>query len=216
LRPAAAGKGILSIREKTMSREIEVNRRQFLAASLIAALGMVRHASGASCPTTQDNPSGPFYIPGAPFQSHLAPGNQPGERLRISGRVLAAGSCEPLASAGGHYYGLEAARTLKPEEFLLRGRIRTGADGRYSFDTILPGNYRVSETWVRPRHIHYTVSHPSSRSLTTQLYFEGDPQNASDPMVKSALIIPLKRSQGERAAAAFEGIFDIVLASVRG
>jgi len=208
-----------------MSRENEINRRQFLAASLIAALGMVRHASGASCPTTQDNPSGPFYIPGAPFQSQLAPGNLPGERLRIEGRVLAAGSCEPLAGAvvdvwhastGGFYYGLEATRPLKPEEYLLRGRIRTGADGRYSFDTILPGNYRVSETWVRPRHIHYTVSHPSCRSLTTQLYFEGDPQNASDPMVKSALIIPLRRTPGKGGAAAFEGIFDIALASVRG
>ena len=203
-----------------MSREFEVNRRQFLAASLIAALGMVRHASGASCTATQDNPSGPFYIPGAPFQSQLAPGNLPGDRLRISGRILAAGSCEPLAgavvdvwhaSAGGHYYGLEASRLLKSEEFLLRGRIRTGADGRYSFDTILPGNYRVTETWVRPRHIHYTVSHPSRQSLTTQLYFEGDPQNASDPMVKPALIIPLKRSQRVKDAATLEGTFDIVL-----
>lgn len=208
-----------------MSRENEINRRQFLAAGLIAAIGMVGNASGASCPATQDNPSGPFYIPGAPFQNRLAPGNLPGERLRISGRVLAAGSCEPLAGAvvdvwhastGGYYYGLEASRPLKPEEYLLRGRIRTGADGRYSFDTILPGNYRVSETWVRPRHIHYTVSHPSRRSLTTQLYFEGDSHNAGDPMVKPALIIPLRRIQGEVGAAAFEGVFDIVLASIRG
>ena len=190
----------------TVISENEVNRRQFLAAGLIAALGMVRQASGASCPATQDNPSGPFYIPGAPFQSRLAPGDLPGERLRISGRVIVAGSCEPLAgavvdvwhaSAGGYYYGLEAARPLKPEEFLLRGRIRTGADGRYAFDTILPGNYRVSETWLRPRHIHYTVSHPSRRSLTTQLYFEGDPRNADDPLVKSALIIPLRSRKGE-------------------
>lgn len=203
-----------------MISENEINRRQFLAAGLIAAFGMVRQASGASCPATQDNPSGPFYIPGAPFQSRLAPGNLPGERLRISGRVLAADSCEPLAgavvdvwhaSAGGYYYGLEAARPLKPEEYLLRGRIRTGADGRYVFDTILPGNYRVSETWLRPRHIHYTVSHPSRRSLTTQLYFEGDPRNADDPMVKSALIIPLSSRKAEGAAVAFEGTFDIVL-----
>ena len=105
---------------------------------------------------------------------------------------------------------------LKSDEYLLRGRIRAGADGRYSFDTILPGNYRVTETWLRPRHIHYTVSHPSRQSLTTQLYFEGDPQNSSDPMVKPALIIPLKRSQGKEAAAALEGTFDIVLTNIRG
>ena len=204
-----------------MNGENEINRRQFMVASLFASLGMmVRNAFGASCAATHDNPSGPFYLAGAPFRNQLAPENLAGERLRIAGRVLAAGSCEPLAgavvdvwhaSSGGHYYGLEASQPLKPEDYLLRGRIRTGADGRYSFDTILPGNYRVSETWVRPRHIHYIVSHPSRQSLTTQLYFEGDPNNATDPMVQSSLIIPLSRRPGEGAVAAFEGTFDITL-----
>jgi protocatechuate 3,4-dioxygenase beta subunit len=115
------------------------------------------------------------------------------------------------ASTNGFYYGLEATRPLSPEEYLLRGRIRTGADGRYSFDTILPGNYRVSETWVRPRHIHYKISHPTQQSLTTQLYFEGDPHNRTDPMVKAPLIIHLSRRLGARGAAAYEGAFDIVL-----
>jgi protocatechuate 3,4-dioxygenase beta subunit len=203
-----------------MSEENEVNRRQFLAGSLIAALGMmVRPAFAASCSATADNPSGPFYLAGAPYQSRLAPETLPGERLRIAGRVLAANSCAPLAgavvdvwhaNANGYYYGLEAPQPLKPEDYLLRGRIRTGADGRYTFDTILPGNYRVSESWVRPRHIHYIVSHPTYQSLTTQLYFEGDPQNSRDSLVKSSLIIPLQR-QGEGAGVAFEGIFDIVL-----
>jgi protocatechuate 3,4-dioxygenase beta subunit len=113
-----------------MNTEKKVNRRQFLAVSLMAAFGLVQPVAGASCPLTQENPSGPFYLPGAPFQNQLAPNNLPGERLRISGRVLAVSSCEPLdgaivdvwhASSGGYYYGLEAT------------------------------HYRVSETWVRPR-----------------------------------------------------------------
>jgi len=208
-----------------MSMKFEVNRRQFLAASLMAALGMVRPVAGASCLVTADNPPGPFYIPNAPFRNRLAPEKQPGELLRISGRVLSSSGCGPLsgavvdvwhASSGGFYYGMEATRPLKPEEYLLRGRIRTGADGRYSFYTILPGNYRVSENWVRPRHIHYIVSHPSCKSLTTQLYFEGDPNNRTDPIVKAPLIIPLKRRQGEGSAVAYEGVFDIVLTSGSG
>jgi protocatechuate 3,4-dioxygenase beta subunit len=203
-----------------MSMKIEVNRRQFLTFTLMAALGAGRYAAGAGCPATEDNPEGPFYIPGAPFRNRLAPNNLPGERLRISGRVYSAPGCEPLADAvvdvwhastNGFYYGLEATRPLTPEEYLLRGRIRTGADGRYSFDTILPGNYRVSETWVRPRHIHYKISHPTRQSLTTQLYFEGDPHNRTDPMVKAPLIIHLNRRLGAGGAAAYEGTFDIVL-----
>jgi protocatechuate 3,4-dioxygenase beta subunit len=205
-----------------MNTENELNRRQFLTVAVVAALGMVRPAAGAGCPVTEDNPPGPFYLPGAPFRSKLAPDSQPGERLVISGRVLAAPGCAPLAGAvvdvwhastAGFYYGLEASRPLKPEEYLLRGRIRTGEDGRYSFDTILPGKYQVNENWVRPRHIHYIVSHPTRQSLTTQLYFEGDPHNLTDPMVKSPLIIPLKRLQGKGSAAAYEGTFDIVLSS---
>lgn len=208
-----------------MDLNIEVNRRHFLAASLMAALGMVRPAAGAACLVTEDNPPGPFYIPGAPFRDRLAPGNQPGERLRITGRVVSGADCKPLAgavvdvwhaSSGGYYYGLEAVKPLKPEEYLLRGRIRTGADGRYAFDTILPGNYRVTETWVRPRHIHYIVSHPARGSLTTQLYFAGDPNLRTDPIAKAPLIIPLKRRQGEGGAIAYEGVFDIVLAGGKG
>jgi protocatechuate 3,4-dioxygenase beta subunit len=201
-----------------MKTRSEINRREFLTATVAALLAMSGLAAGAGCPTTEDNPEGPFYVPGAPFRDRLAPEGFPGERLRISGRVSAAPGCEPLAgaiidvwhaSSTGSYYGLEATRPLKPEEFLLRGRIRTGADGRYSFDTILPGNYRVTESWVRPRHIHYKVNHPSRPTLTTQLYFTGDPRNDTDPMVKKSLIIPLQRRQGD--GAGFAGTFDIVL-----
>lgn len=208
-----------------MRPKIEFNRREFLTATLAAALGMVGPAvtaTAAGCPATADNPEGPFYIPGAPFRSPLAPADQPGERLRIAGRVLAASGCEPLAgavvdvwhaSAAGYYYGLEATRPLRPEEFLLRGRIRAGEDGRYAFDTVLPGNYKVSETWVRPRHIHFIVSHPAHPRLITQLYFAGDPQNQTDPLVKNSLIIPLKPRQGEGGSVGHEGAFDIVLGS---
>jgi protocatechuate 3,4-dioxygenase beta subunit len=207
-------------KEVPMGARNEINRREFLTASLAVLLGFAGLAEGSGCPSTENNPEGPFYIPGAPFRNRLAPDNQPGERLRIAGRVFAATGCEPLAgavvdvwhaSAAGFYYGLEATRPLKAEEFVLRGRIRTGEDGGYTFDTILPGNYRVTETWTRPRHIHYIVSHPSRRSLTTQLYFEGDPDNKTDPLLKPSLIIPLKRRPG--AGTGYEGTFDIVLSA---
>lgn len=200
-----------------------LSRRQFLAATLLAVLALARRSEGASCTLTEDNPAGPFYIPGAPFfTDRLAPEKLPGERLRIAGRVLGGPACTPLAgavldiwhaNAKGFYSGLEASRPLKPEEYRLRGRIRTDAQGRYAFDTILPGNYRVDEDWVRPRHIHFIISHPGHASLTTQLYFEGDPANQTDALVKRSLIIPLKRSQGAGGAVSHEGTFDIVLAA---
>jgi protocatechuate 3,4-dioxygenase beta subunit len=206
-----------------------IDRRRFLAAGLVAgvASGLAavlaagrRIARAAGCPATADNPAGPFYVPGAPFRSPLVSATEPGDRLRIEGRVLGGPGCDPLtgavvdvwhANSDGFYSGLEATRPLRPEDFVCRGRILTGEDGRYAFDTVVPGSYRVTREWTRPRHIHYTVSHASRKSLTTQLYFEGDPQNAKDPMVKPALIIPLKRIENSGTAVAYQGTFDVVL-----
>jgi len=191
-------------------------RRAFILGALAALAGLVRPASAARCSLTEPNPAGPFYLPGAPLRSRLAPEDFPGERLRISGRVLGADGCTPLAgamvdvwhaSSAGYYYGMEATPPLKPEHYLLRGRIATGADGSYAFDSILPGRYRITETLTRPRHIHYRITHPDHRELITQLYFEGDPHNGSDPLVRSPLIIPLR----PRSGGGSEGTFDIVL-----
>lgn len=209
-----------------MTRSID--RRRFLVAGLTAGLttgltallAAARAVERSVCASTEDNPEGPFYLPGAPFRSQLAPAREPGDRLRIAGRVLGGPDCEPLAgavvdvwhaSSDGFYAGLEAPKPLKPEDYHFRGRIRTAQDGSYAFDTVVPGAYRVDRERMRPRHIHYTVSHPSCRSLTTQLYFAEDPLHAGDPMVKPSLIIPLLRQGGTGATAAFEGTFDIVL-----
>ena len=66
----------------------------------------------------------------------------------------------------------------------------------------------------RPAHIHVKVSHPSARSLTTQIYFAGDPWNEKDSLVDRRLIIPLERerSGGETV---WNGAFDFVLEGTR-
>ena len=58
------------------------------------------------------------------------------------------------------------------------GKINTDAEGRYAFKTIKPGAYPLEylgfDGW-RAAHIHFQVSHDGSDTLTTQMYFEGDP-----------------------------------------
>ena len=90
--------------------------------------------------------------------------------------------------------------------FTLRARMRTEACGRYRFDTILPGNYDT-----RPRHIHYKVSHPDGAALTTQLYFEGEQYNDTDPYVRKSLIKRLNRVAPPDMSAFWLCRFDIVL-----
>ena len=67
--------------------------------------------------------------------------------------------------------------------------INTDADGRYGFKTIKPGAYPLSflggDGW-RCRHIHFQVSRPGSRKLTTQMYFQGDPLIEQDMEIAKA------------------------------
>lgn len=46
--------------------------------------------------------------------------------------------------------------------------------------TVWPGQYDIGKGQRRPSHIHIKVSAPGFEDLTTQMYFEGDPHNASD------------------------------------
>ena len=63
------------------------------------------------------------------------------------------------------------------------GVMKTSGEGAYGFRTIKPGAYPLSflggSGW-RCRHIHFKVSCPGYRALTTQMYFEGDPLIAQD------------------------------------
>lgn len=134
--------------------------------------------STAACPRTSRDVLGPYYRPGAPSRMTIAAATEPGERLRLEG-VIVGEDCAPLSGAvldvwqadkDGAYYEPNAG-----EPYRLRGKLASAEDGSWQLETIRPGNYKLDASSWRPAHIHFTVSHPSFRSLTTQIYFEGDP-----------------------------------------
>jgi protocatechuate 3,4-dioxygenase beta subunit len=128
------------------------------------------------CTITQGDAQGPFFEAGAPTRTTLAEAGEPGTRMEIAVEVLAEG-CEEAAEgvlvdvwqadAAGAYH--DAAR-----DYRLRGQTVTPADGRFTIATIHPGNYMDGAGW-RPAHLHFTFSHPDYVTVTTQLYFAGDP-----------------------------------------
>ncbi len=168
---------------------------------------------------TEDNILGPFYLERAPFRAKITPPMEPGDVLIVSGRVWGLDSRKPLsgatidiwqADAEGEYSGFDLVNPKATTEFRNRSRLVTDERGYYEFETIRPGRSRIGFRQLRPRHIHYMVQAPGYRALVTQLYFEGDPHNASDPFVKPSLIIPLEKKTV--AGRSFEtGAFDIVL-----
>jgi protocatechuate 3,4-dioxygenase beta subunit len=153
--------------------------------------------TGEACFLTPPDARGPYYIANAPVKESLYPEGTPGERLVISGTVYTAGCVAVLAGAEVDVWQADANGDYDfSDQFLGRGKVLTDANGRYRFETILPGLYEP-----RPRHIHFRVYRPDASELITQLYFEGSVRGAPD-----ALTIPLTRD-----GDVLRGQFDIIL-----
>lgn len=172
---------------------------------------------GAICRATRDDVLGPFHRDGAPSRMMIASATEPGDRIALEGVVLADDCSTPLTGAALDIWQADATGAYHEpnagEPFRLRGKVAAAGDGTWAIDTIKPGNYRNGPGW-RPAHIHFIVTHPGYRTVTTQLYFAGDPYlppNDSCTICGSddaARVIPLVA----RAGGGFAAQFQIVLA----
>ena len=171
-----------------------------------------------ACVPTTDVTRGPMYRRGAPWRTRLCPSDEPGEPLSISGRITSSVDCRPMANAildvwqtnaRGLYSNLLGLQNpSNPRAFNLRGRMTSDDDGRYQFESVVPGRYPLFWPLTRPRHIHLTITHPECEPLTTQIFFEGDAYNRWDPWWHESLTICL---QGQSRRIGRRGVFDIAL-----
>ncbi|HEX9152848.1 MAG TPA: catechol 1,2-dioxygenase [Flavobacterium sp.] len=140
---------------------------------------------------------GPLYVAGAPKSkgfARLDDGTEveQGKIFFMQGKVLDDNN-NPIPNAivevwhanlKGNYSYFDQSQT----DFNLRRTIETDENGNYQFRSILPSGYAVppggsTELLLsaigrhgnRPSHVHFFVSAPGCRKLTTQINFEGDP-----------------------------------------
>src|SRR5216683_3640904 len=137
---------------------------------------------------------GPLYVAGAPLsqgEARLDDGSEQGEVLFMDGQVRDMDG-KPVAGAVvdvWHANTLGGYSFFDPSQpqYNLRRRIETDAKGRYSFRSILPSGYacppegqtqklldQLGRHGNRPAHIHFFVSAPGYRKLTTQINIDGD------------------------------------------
>jgi protocatechuate 3,4-dioxygenase beta subunit len=116
---------------------------------------------------TLEQTEGPYFTPSSPERTKLREAEMAGTPITLTGFVLTR-SCRPIAGALVDLWHADDAGQYDNVGFRLRGHQFTGADGRYSFETIMPGLYPG-----RTRHFHLKFQAPNQPVLTTQFYFSG-------------------------------------------
>jgi protocatechuate 3,4-dioxygenase beta subunit/sugar lactone lactonase YvrE len=146
---------------------------------------------------TASNAEGPYYKGGAPERAVLVEPDTTGTRLLLTGQVLTT-DCQPVAGALLDFWQANDQGEYDNVGYTLRGRQFADEMGRYRLETIVPARYPG-----RPPHIHVKVNAPGGPVLTTQIYFEGQPGNEGDGLIRPSLIVPLADTADGGEAATF-------------
>jgi protocatechuate 3,4-dioxygenase beta subunit len=174
---------------------------------LVAALALtLTHGPQAKAqrePTTQTS-IGIFYRPDAPQTADLWQDGDPGERLKLQGRVLDSQG-RPVAGALVELWHADSSGSV--DESRYRSAQRTRADGGFGIKTVLPGHIEMARynAVFAPRHIHIVVSHPDYPRLVSLIFFQGDGRLDGTPYPELAVPLEKVRTQdGEVFVAGVE------------
>jgi protocatechuate 3,4-dioxygenase beta subunit len=81
----------------------------------------------------------------------------------------------------------------------------------------MPGAYPASGSWIRPPHIHFKISKPGYRVLTTQMYFLAEKLNRSDLLwnaklerERTAMTAQLVAKQGNLPVYEYNIVLDLL------
>ena len=213
----------------------DLDRREILLMSAVAAsFGLSGWTMPARAETklrrTPEQILGPFYPLSEMWQTTdltRLPGRSgraEGQILNVMGKVLNLAG-EPVRNAKVEIWQANShGRYTHPSDpnpapldpnFDGLAVLATDAEGRYRFTTIKPAAYPTGPNSMRPAHIHFQVTGRQDR-LVTQLYFEGDPYNATDPFLNSAgrkemLLTKILDPTSDLEAGSKLVMFDIVL-----
>jgi protocatechuate 3,4-dioxygenase, beta subunit len=213
----------------------DLGRREILKMSaVLAGSGAVFSAklvnAEAALQRTPGQILGPFYPLGELTQNSdltRVPGRSSraeGQVLNVMGRVLNL-SGEPVRNAkvevwqantyGRYSHPSDTNPAPLDPNFEGAAVLTTDSEGRYRFKTIKPAAYPAGPNLTRPAHIHFQVTGRQDR-LVTQMYFENDPYNNTDPFLNSTaakqlLITKLLAPSPELEPDSKMAIFDIVL-----
>jgi protocatechuate 3,4-dioxygenase beta subunit len=191
-------------------------RRRFLGVLVTAGIAglslpvLPRLATGQELPLTPScddddvtpaQTEGPYFTPDSPERAVLREEGMAGTPIVLTGFVLTR-SCRTIPRALVDLWHANDAGEYDNDGYRLRGHHFTGEDGRYRFETIVPGLYPG-----RTRHFHVKFQAPGEPVLTTQLYFPDEPGNERDRIFDAALLMDIDLGPG--MTGRFNAVLDV-------
>jgi protocatechuate 3,4-dioxygenase beta subunit len=146
----------------------------------------------SQCPESFVDPTteGPYYKKGSPERTDLIEEGIVGEPITLSGHVFDK-NCNPVPGAWLDFWQADGNGNYDNRGYKLRGHQFTDKQGKYLLRTVMPGAYPG-----RTSHIHVKVAKKAGgKIITSQLYFPGRSQNASDPIFSASMVIKLDKSE---------------------
>ncbi len=177
-----------------------MNRRHFLKAGTIGTFSISSSIASSRLSITPNEIEGPFYPLVAQkdqdFDLTTIEGHEQqalGQHILIVGSVVDTEG-NPIedatvdlwqANAAGRYaHPHDSNSAPLDKHFQGWAIVPSGKNGEFTFKTVLPGAYPVSNSWVRPPHIHFKVTKTGYIDLTTQMYFPEQPLNNDDRLLQ--------------------------------
>jgi len=206
-------------------RACTATRQEFILLSDTLGLSMVVDAVNHDGPSgaTESTVRGPFYVPDSPERpmgSSIAEQSGSGDPVLVSGTVrdtdghaIEGAVVDVWQNARSGAYAVQDP--TQPADNL-RGRFRTGPDGRFSLWAVRPTDYAIPDDgpvgamlraanrhpW-RAAHLHLIVSAPGHVAVTTHFFDDESSRLDSDAVfgVKPSLICHFVRHDPSEAGA---------------
>jgi hydroxyquinol 1,2-dioxygenase len=197
-------------------------RQEFILLS--DTLGMSMLTVGINNPkvgeATESTVFGPFFVEGSPEYANGddiangapgAPCLMQGQVRGLDGAPVAGARMEIWQADEEGLYDVQYDELGQPRG---RGHLFTDDDGRYSFWSVRPECYGIpvdgpvgemlraaGRGWMRPAHVHFMITAPGYRKLTTHFFDEADQHLDEDAVfgVKSSLITGFERHEAGTA-----------------
>ena len=174
---------------------------------------------------TESSVLGPFYRAEAPevkSGDSIDRGNTGGDPAVVhgtvkdlDGRPIAGAVLDIWQTAQNGFY-----ENMDPDQpdMNLRGRLTSDEDGAYSFVTVLPCSYPIPDDGpvgrllyasgrhiMRPAHIHFILAAEGFKTVTTEIFAEGDEYLDSDAVfgVKDSLVAEFVKNESAADAEAY-------------